>query len=285
MQQRLFLHVVFVVAISAMCGRTDFAAAATRIDLVVDEPFADRQAAWPITTGVPFPRGQLSDAEHCRLIDDRGEERSLQSRVTATWDAERKNVRWLTIDFIAEPGRKYALEFGDDIVRKMAKTSLVIAQDNIVHVSTGALQAEFSASGPVALQKIRCDLNGNHQIEPDEVVAAGASDGEHYYRDHANKRFSSVHDGADRRVVVESSGPVRACVRVDGFYTGLGGERIAKYRTRFHFFAGLPLVKVVDELGFVGSTKETRFAHRVCTRSESEVGWSSRRRRCVGRSG
>lgn len=49
-------------------------------------------------------------------------------------------------------------------------------------------------------------------------------------------------------------------MRVDGFYTGPGGERIAKYRTRYHFFAGLPLVKAIDELSFVGSTKQTRFA-------------------------
>ena len=263
MQRRTLRFTALAVAISALYGRNDFAVAATRIDLVVDEPFADRTAAWPITTGVPFPRGGLKDAEHCRLIDDRGQERPLQARVTATWDAERRDVRWLTIDFTAEPGRKYALEFGDDIVRPQAKTPLIIthdiAHDGAVQVSTGALRAEFSASGPVALRTVRCDLNGDNHITQTEIVAAGASSGEHYYRDHTGQNFSSVLDGVDRRVVVESNGPVRACVRVDGFYTGPAGERIAKYRTRFHFFAGLPLVKVVDELGFIDSTKEVRF--------------------------
>ena len=104
------------------------------------------------------------------------------------------------------------------------------------------------------------DLDGDGVFAGNKLVAAGAADGEHYYLDQAGKRFTSAADGADRRVVVESDGPVRACVRVDGFYTGPNGERIAKYRTRYHFFAGLPLVKVIDELGFVGSTKQTRFA-------------------------
>jgi hypothetical protein len=225
--------------------------AATRIDLVIDEPF-DRTTAWPITTGVPFPRGQLTGAEHCRLLDDRGREQPLQVRVAATWDAERRSVRWLTIDFIAEPARKYALEFGDDVVRRSPDSPLKVTG---LEVSTGALRAEFSTSGPIALRSVAVDVDGKC-----EVIAAGAADGEHYYLDQAGQRFSSARDGADRQVVVEANGPVRACVRVDGFYTGARGERIAKYRTRYHFYAGLPLVKVIDELGFIGSTKETRFA-------------------------
>ena len=60
MYQRSLPLAAFVLAISALCQR-DFAVAATRIDLVVDEPFADRTAPWPMTTGVPFPRGALND--------------------------------------------------------------------------------------------------------------------------------------------------------------------------------------------------------------------------------
>src|SRR5258706_286349 len=133
--------------------------AVSRVDLVIDEPFADRKAAWPITTGVPFPRGKLTSAEHCRLIDDRGVARPLQARVAATWDAERKSVRWLTIDFVAEPGRKYALEFGDDVVQPQFAAKLVDARDDVVTVSTGALRAEFSAAGAAALRMISADLN------------------------------------------------------------------------------------------------------------------------------
>ncbi len=260
MPSRSSFFIGLVVLLTGLCVHQEVARAATRVELVIDEPFADRKSAWPITTGVPFPRGTLHSVEHCRLIDDRGQECPLQARAAATWDAERKSVRWLTIDFIAEPGRKYALEFGDDVVCEPAKTPLKVTQDQIVQVATGALQVEFATSGSTALRAIRCDLDADGQIEPKELVASGAAEGEHYYLDQAGKRFSSAADGGDRQVVVEASGPIRACVRVAGFYTGPGGERIAKYRTRFHFFKGLPLVKVVDELSFVGSTKQTRFA-------------------------
>jgi hypothetical protein len=249
------------VLVSLLIHLGDSVPAATRIDLVVDEPFADRTAAWPITTGVPFPRGKLTSAEHCRLIDDRGQEQPLQARIAATWDSQQGSVRWLTIDFIAEPGRKYALEFGDDVVQRLPfGAPLRFSMGNPNQFVTGPLRVEFSARGPNALRMIEAHFNGDSQFRFGTVVAAGAADGEHFYVDQNGQRFTSAADGADRRIVVEASGPVRACVRVDGFYTGPKGERIAKYRTRYHFFAGLPLVKVVDEFRIIGSTKQTRFA-------------------------
>src|SRR5262245_19993018 len=120
-----FLRTCLVVAglIGVFQGRlTPAALAATRVDLLIDEAQPGRTAPWPVTTGVPFPRGQLTDAAHCRLIDDIGAECPLQARVAATWDVERRSIRWLTVDFLAQPGRKYGLEFGPD-VRRQASAS------------------------------------------------------------------------------------------------------------------------------------------------------------------
>lgn len=234
-------------------------AAATRVDLVLNEPAPARKVPWPITTGVPFPRGQLASAERCRLLDDKGQECPLQARVAATWDAQRRSVRWLTIDFIAHPGRKYTLEFGPDVRPQPAASPLSVKEGERIRVATGVLTAEFSARGPSALGPIRVDLNGDGEIRPDEIVAEGSGDGEHSSVDQNGRRASSAGDGADRRIVVETSGPVRACVRVDGYYTGPDGQRTVAYRTRYHFFAGLGLVKCVDELRVIGSTRGIRW--------------------------
>lgn len=233
--------------------------ASTRIDLVIDEPFADRTAAWPVTTGVPFPRSGLKSVEHCRLVDSRGVEQPLQAKVAATWDAAATSVRWLTIDFIAQPGEKYALEFGDDVQRKQFDTAINIAAGPAPRVETGAITTEFNTTGGSFLKSVATDLNGDGRIAADEVIAAGDAAGEHYYLDQSGQRFSSAGDDKDRQIVVESPGPVRACVRVDGFYTGPKGQRVVKYRTRLHFFAGLPIIKVIDEFGVIASTKETRW--------------------------
>ena len=70
----------------------------------------------------------------------------------------------------------------------------------------------------------------------------------------------AVHESArPEAVVLEECGPVRACVRVDGFYTGPEGERIVRYRTRYHFFVGLGLIKVSNEFKIVGATRGAHF--------------------------
>ena len=237
--------------------------AATRIPLKIDEPLQNRSVAWPVTTGVPFPRGGLTDESHCRLVDAAGQEHPLQSQVTGTWDRQRTSIRWLTIDFIARPGTAYWLEYGDDVRRTNPPSPLEIAEDEQgIQVSTGELKVQFLNSGPAALGSISLDLNRDGQFTADEQVAAGGTTGDHYYvNSHPAKpeRFSSATDAADRQIVVEQSGPVRACVRVDGFYTGPQGQRIVASRTRYHLYANLGLLKLVDEFRIEGSTAETRF--------------------------
>src|SRR5687768_7939417 len=90
------------------------ARSAERVEVVLNE-VQPRSVAWPITTGVPFPKGALTAPERCRLVDDLGKEHPLQAKASATWDGPRGSVRWLTIDFIATPGRKFFLEFGADV--------------------------------------------------------------------------------------------------------------------------------------------------------------------------
>lgn len=232
--------------------------AATRIELIVNEPFGQRSVPWPVTTGVPFPRGGLVDAQHCRLVDDTGEEQVLQSKVAATWDAERTSIRWLTIDFIALPGRKYALEFGPDVKRQaVAKKLVASAGEHRKLVDSGVLKAELDVTD--GWKSFWLDLNGDGKRDPGEHVASGIT---HHYSDQWGQRFDDLDDAAKHEVVVEVDGPVRACVRVDGYYTK-EGDRSAKpivaFRTRYHFFKGLPLVKAVDEFRIQGSTRGLKF--------------------------
>lgn len=234
--------------------------ATSRIKFNIDEPYEGRRVAWPVSTGVPFPRGLLKDAGDIRLVDQLGAAAPLQARVAAQWLPGKDSVRWLTIDFIAEPGRQYWLEIAPGSRQPRPVSSLEVAQrDMAVHVSTGVIRAEFHRVGPAALAAIRADLNGDQQIDPTEVVLAATEEGEHFYLNQDRLRFSNARDEGDRSIVVESSGPVRACVRIDGAYTGPDGEQIVRYRTRYHFFHGLGLIKVINEFKIVGSTKATQF--------------------------
>ena len=275
-----------ITLLAVACLVSVSARAATRIELVIDEPSAGRAIAWPVTTGVPFPRGGLSDHRNCRLLDDLGHEHMLQSKVAATWDAARSSIRWLTIDFIAQPGRRYSLEFGPDVSRKTFPSKLVTAHPDgaIKRVDTGVLLAVFNRNKSNALQSIWLDADADGEFDRGERVV-GDKGGEHFYLDQDRRRFSSQ-DTIDRKIVVETNGPVRACVRVDGYYGHpdfKGKQRIVAYRTRYHFFAGLGLIKVIDEFRIQGSTRGTQF--RDIGFSLDISGASPRRRVAVDASG
>lgn len=244
----------FAVAAAADEGKKP---SVTRVELIFNEPQPARKAAWPVTTGVPIPRGALQSIDNCLLRDNDGEECLLQARATATWDGPKGSIRWLLIDFIAQPGKKYVLEFGPEVKPKRIASPLRIEQKDRIQVATRAMIADFSMDGAAALQIIRIDRNGDGAIQADEIAASGI--GEHYSIDQKGDRASSARDGTERKIVVETNGPVRSCVRVDGFYTGADGKRTAAYRTRYHFFAGLPLIKVVNEYRIIASTRDVRW--------------------------
>lgn len=241
--------------------------AVTRVELHIDEPHTGRTVPWPVTTGVPFPRGGLRDAAHCRLVDDRGTEQPLQTRVAATWDQDATSIRWLTVDFISQPGRRYFLEFGPGVRRTTKQASSVhVLQadpDEVPQVETGPLRVTFdvtksaikpSPATSIGTIAIALDLDADGRIAPAEQVATLPTAGQ-YYLDQDGTRYQA----AATSITVESAGPVRAVVRIDGRYVGPDGKSIIDFRTRYHFFAGLPLIKVVDEFRPGGSTRGVRF--------------------------
>jgi hypothetical protein len=214
--------------------------AAERVDLILNE-VQPRTVAWPVTTGVPFPRQKIASPGQCRLVDDTGTERLLQAKVAARWDGPTGSVRWLTIDFIAEPGRKYALEFGADVKREAIETPLRVVANR---VQTGVIAIDFPKVGFCPANLVLGDL----------PAADGAYSS---YLDHANRTADTQAGTND--VVVEETGPVRACIRVDRPFTRADGAKLVDCRARYHFYAGLGLIKVVHEIRFSHSTKDTRW--------------------------
>lgn len=251
--------------------------AATRVELVIDEAIADRTVVWPVTTGVPFPRGQLTDERHCRLIDDTGAEQLLQTKVAATWDADRTSIRWLTIDFLAVPGRKYELEFGSDVERAEIASPIMLTNTFVespvggrrsfyVQVETGELRVRFDEyGGPLAKVTFRDNSERWHSII-DELaerrikgkpiahpISRGVSD---YYVSGTGELKSLL---GRHRVSIESGGPVRACILVESDLSVPETTPTIALRTRYHFFAGLRVIKVISELRFTGTTRKKTF--------------------------
>jgi len=101
------------------CARETKAEPATpsagRIDLRVAPPAGAAELVdWPVTSGVPFPKGALGSTRHVRLKGPGGTIVPLQARVTGRW--KDGSAKWLLLDFRhSGPAASYALEFGPAI--------------------------------------------------------------------------------------------------------------------------------------------------------------------------
>lgn len=71
----------------------------TSVVLTVKEPTDRPRADWPLTSGVPFPKGVLASAENVKLFDENGQEVPAQFEKFADW--EDGSVKWLTVIFRA----------------------------------------------------------------------------------------------------------------------------------------------------------------------------------------
>ncbi len=102
--------------------------------------------AWPVTCGVPFPKGELGSKRNVMLSDGAGRTVPLQSEVTCRWPDG--SVRWLLLDFRHEGNsRDYVVVYGPQHSRPVA------AVPEVPELSMGVL-ALTDMQGGVHRQKI-----------------------------------------------------------------------------------------------------------------------------------
>ncbi|MBM4045144.1 MAG: hypothetical protein FJ279_08520 [Planctomycetes bacterium] len=113
------------------------------IPLPIEEPDGITRRGFPVTQGVPFPRGILRDVNRVRLLDEDGRESDLQARPLAHWPDG--SIKWLLVDFqvdvAAKRTRTCRLEYGPAVQRREPKAKLAVRQEpDRIEVNTGPLR-------------------------------------------------------------------------------------------------------------------------------------------------
>ncbi len=182
----------------------------------------------PITAGVPFPKGVLRDPAMLLLLDPEGRQLPLQGQALARWSDG--SVKWLLVDSLlgAIPGGTTRLTLIPNAgrTRETRSEGLRVRDDGAaVLVETGAAALRVGRDGRSLLRA---------SIEGREVLAPGLAP---VLTDARGWRLNLEVDA----IRLESTGPVRAVVRVDGRF---GRRARCRFSARFEFFAGTSLVRV-----------------------------------------
>lgn len=215
-----------------------------RVALAVENPYGFALHDSPVSSGVPFARGELADAQHVRLLDPLGREVPVQPEVTVRWKGG--SVKWLLVSFLAtaEAGAtpEYTLEYGSEVRPAPVQSPLrQTGQGDVLRVDTGPLRVEFDAKRSCFPTSVRMDVDGDGQFSPEEDLTAGKPIAAEI-TDTAGRRFTTL--GPADEIQVERSGPVCTVVKLTGHHIGPDGQRMFACTNRFTFHAGLPLVHV-----------------------------------------
>jgi len=204
------------------------------------------QRGVPVTAGVPFPRGTLTDVSHLRLVDERDREHPLQVMETARW-SKYGSIKWILCDFTVDfegKAREFHLEYGPAVHRLERPAISVSGSDGFPVVEAGRLRFEGGLWFDVA-------SDGNHIKVLDEQGLSGA------FVEHEDGRFYRAPVAG--RYEVEESGPEKVVLRREGWYVEEGGDRqFCRYVTRYIIHRDSPFVRIFHTWIFTGDGNRDR---------------------------
>ncbi len=213
------------------------AQAAGRVALQVLEP-EQRQGVVhdvPVSVGLVFPKGELSEVPGGRLVDDLGNAVPFEAEATGWWNPERSQVKWLLLHFRASGDRQYFFEPGPVAPAPPGEPIAVRDGDAIV-VSTGPLEVRL-APGTRLFDGV--SLNGAPMLRGDGPEFTLVAD------DGAAQTPGAL---GDWTLDLEEATPYRATVKATGQYLLPDGSPLARLELRYQFFQGESFVRVYHTL-------------------------------------
>ena len=208
------------------------------VELLLWEPSAVNRPEWPITAGVPFPKGALKDeGQVCLLDGDR--ELPVAGRATVRWDDG--SVRWLLLDFQVDLAgnerKRLTLRHGEGVAshaRPSRAVQVADTEDGIT-VDNGDLRLIFRPGGRMPFDDL---LYQGRSVLKDNAPFCGVVE-------QGRKLFAT---GGSVKVSVEDRNAFRAVVRCDGKFTAGDGAALLDLTTRVYVYAGKPFLRVFHTL-------------------------------------
>jgi hypothetical protein len=204
----------------------------TDVPLLIRNPLEFKAVDWPVTGGVPFPRGVLGSADDVRVVLN-GEEVPSQIKPTGTWPDG--SIKWVLVTMLADvpagSESEYTLQFGRDVERAIGGAPMARREANATMVDTGAARLTIDEHGQIA--GLQCAGN--------EVLRAGTACTTSM-TDSAGSVYSTANGPAD--VSIEENGPVRSVIHTEGKMVSADGAEAFIVQQRIEAYRGVPFVRV-----------------------------------------
>ncbi len=205
-----------------------------------------------VSFGVPFPQGEVNDADCLALVDASGKALPSDCWPTAFWPDG--SLKWVgmaaTIPAGANGLRAVLKENNRSKENRKASCPVIGIKETSGQfiLSTDTLQAFIPKSGGVVIDSL---LRGGKKMgERLRLVCTTISHPSAVANTSALQRryVSKVNE-----VKVENQGSVRACVRIEGQHTDSTGRQWLPFILRLYFYAGSDEMRIVHSFVFDGN--------------------------------
>ncbi|MBB5803757.1 hypothetical protein F4560_003525 [Saccharothrix ecbatanensis] len=235
-------------------ARADPVAAQTASGLIDDgvqlkwlEGGAPRQLAAGSTWGVPWPKGTVPKEQAFALRTAAGQQVPVQTWPTGYWPDG--SLKWTAHAIGADvpPAEQYVLTAGTPAAPATAVT--VNDRRDHVEVNTGAIRCVIAKKGD---QLVRALYRGDREIAKNGRLVCLRQDEP---GDEDSTAKPEKFTGRTEKVTVESSGPVRAVVKIEGGHRH-GNRTWLPFTVRLYFYAGSDGIRAVHSFVFDGDEKK-----------------------------
>lgn len=204
----------------------------TDVPLVVRNPHTFDAVDWPVTGGVPFPRGVLGNAENVRVTLN-GQEIAAQIKPTGTWPDG--SIKWVLVTLLADVPAggqtDYTLQFGRDISRSGGPAPMATLQGKGAVVDTGAARLTIDEHGQIA----GFNCGQREVLTPGDTCLTSMT---------TSGRVTYSTGNAPAEVTLEENGPVRCIISTQGRMASADGAEGFIVQQRIEAYRGVPFIRI-----------------------------------------
>ena len=218
---------------------------AAEFPLTVREPAGIARHHAPITSGVPFGKGELRSADAITLLTTGTKPAAmpLQTEVLARWADG--SIKWLLLDFQADlPANKtttFVVKYGPGVTRPPVTNPIVITDGyEGMSVDTGRLRMHLDRKNFRPLTAIWLDRNEDGRYTDEERITHADSPGLSLPTPDGNQFHAHR---SPIQITREQQGPLRTCLKLKGTHKNENGH-FFRYIIRLHLFRGKPDIRI-----------------------------------------
>lgn len=203
-----------------------------------------------VSWGVPWPRGEVQEEESFGLVNSDGDALPLQSWTIAYWPDG--SVKWSGFATVGDPDTGTELQLTPGTSHSTEEEISVIESETSYTIDTGPLQLRITKWGGHLFRSISIDgteVGRNAKLMA--VLQDGAED--FAWDDRPTEKYISNVE----KVTLESDGPVRSVLKIEGVHKGeVSAREWLPFVVRFYLYAGETSVRMVHSVIYDGDAEK-----------------------------